>query len=133
MYSVTEMNAKRFATEVVDQLGGQEFLNTLQAPTLTIDLNIWKRSHLLITLPPAFVANPLCCDGTVNNILVQLGSNNLYLVTFYKRRGCEWNEVATIEGVYCDMLKDIITKYAGLKVTLPEVDMEETCGFIPLD
>ena len=137
MYSVSEMNiAKKFATEVLDQLGGAAFLNVLQNPTLTIDLSIigWRISHLLITLPPAFVANPLCCNGTVNNILIQLDSNtDLYILTFYNRRGCAWGEVATIDGVYNDMLKPIIEKYAGLKVTLPEVDMEETCGFIPLD
>ena len=127
---VFNAGVKIFATEVLDQLGGDDFLQVLHNPTLTIDTNIWKRNHLLITLPAEFVANPALCDGTVNNILITFDPViDLYILTFYYTKGCGWIQVAKKEGIYCDMLAAIITKYAGLKVTLPEVNMDDFCGF----
>lgn len=54
----------------------------------------------------------------INKIRVTLDPSDTYTVEFFKIRGTTCREVASVEGVYCDNLRDVIESRTGLYLSL---------------
>lgn len=54
----------------------------------------------------------------VNHVKVALNSMDTYDITFSKIWGVKIAEVASHDGIYCDMMQDLIEKETGLYLSL---------------
>lgn len=57
------------------------------------------------------------CNKT-NHIKIELNTNDLYNITFYKIRKYDFKVVKTINNVYCDMLVEIFERETGLYLSI---------------
>jgi hypothetical protein len=57
----------------------------------------------------------------INYVKITLDPSDTYTIEFCKWRGGKarkMTEIAKVEGVYCDMLREVFTRYTGLYTSL---------------
>lgn len=54
----------------------------------------------------------------VNHVKIALNASDTYDITFGKILGLKFNVVASHDGIYCDMMHDLIEKETGLYLSL---------------
>lgn len=97
------------AETVLTQLGGNRFIAMTGAKNF-----LALPDGLLFQLPGG---GGRIKDG-INNVLVKLHANDLYTLSFNRRRGRVLKEVARVTDVYFDQLQPMFTKYTGLYTTM---------------
>ena len=95
------------AHTILAQLGGARF----RAMTGAKDM-IGASNALTFGLPSRFASKG------INKVRIALDWSDRYTVTFFRIRGIKVAEVARIEGVYADQLRDVFTRETGLAVSL---------------
>jgi hypothetical protein len=99
------------AATILQQLGAHRFIKMAGARDF-----LGSENSLMFGLPRGFAK-----DG-INKVRVTLDPSDTYTVEFMKickRKGIP--EVKTIkktEGIYCDMLQEVFTRYTGLDTSL---------------
>jgi hypothetical protein len=93
---------------LLQQLGGRKFTTMTGAKNFVYSE---KDNWLSFRLPSRFAT-----DG-INYVKITL-VNDLYTMEFGKVWGTKYTKLHEIEGVYCDMLQSIFTKYTGLDTHL---------------
>lgn len=94
------------AQTILSQLGGSRFVAMTGAKNLaggatSLQMKIGKNAK------------------KVTHVKVELTAADDYTVTFYEIRGTSvWKVLATVEGVYCDNLREVFTRYTGLYTSL---------------
>lgn len=101
------MSSLAVAETILEQLGGRRFIAMTGAKYLCGD-----STSLQFTLPARFSAQG------INKVKITLDPSDTYTVCFYKVRRAELVLVKEVEGVYCDILKDVFTRTTGLDCTL---------------
>jgi hypothetical protein len=104
MQTTTDMTV---ATTILEQLGGRKFIAMTGAKNF-----VGGKDYLAFALPSRFAK-----DG-INNVKITLTYRDDYTVEFNKLWGVNLKSIAVVDGVYCDMLRDIFTDYTGLDTSL---------------
>lgn len=103
----TREDSQMIATEILRQIGGRRFIAMTGAKNM-----LSHESGLSFRLPSRFAT-----DG-INYVKVTLTADDDYTVEFGKVWGVKYRVLATVEGVYCDNLRDVFTDKTGLECTL---------------
>jgi len=97
--------SKRVAVEILRQLGGKVFMRMTGANQFLSGEN-WMAFKL-----------PRAMDGN-RRVKISLNSMDTYDIKFMSLGG-KTNKI--VKGIYNDQLKDIISRYTGLALTMPRV------------
>jgi len=114
------------AEQILQQLGGQEFLAVTGCKQLVYDET---------SLRMRLIRN----KSGANYLKITLGGNDLYTMLFFYYRPMKWvvkgnkvverpeahKEVARYEGVYCDMLRGLFSEVTGLETRMPRVILQK--------
>jgi hypothetical protein len=93
------------AKEILRQLGGSKFVVMTGSKNFVSDNN--KLTMQLTT-------NALKAKW----LTITLDASDTYTMKFLKLKGSELTTLKEIEGVYCDQLQTLFTKYTGLYTSL---------------
>lgn len=93
------------STTILEQLGGRRFLVMTGANNC-----IGSDNSLSFRIPAA--------RNKINCVRIELGSDDLYTMSFLRIWGTKVACIETISGVYCDMLRDIFEDKTGLLTSL---------------
>jgi SH3-like domain-containing protein len=97
------------AKTILEQLGGNKFLVMTGAKNLMAGAD----ASLIFTLPrfPGL---------KINRVKIRLTPADTYEMTFmrYSAKTLQVDTLATVEDVYCDMLRSVFTSQTGLDCTL---------------
>jgi hypothetical protein len=107
--ATTEISERKYqAMEIMNQLGGRQFIAMTGARFITYDEKAES----------ANLAFKFMGSRNANHIKIVLDAMDTYTVTFFKIRGASFKEVSTHEGIYNDMLQELFTEVTGLYTTL---------------
>lgn len=95
------------AQEILNQLGGNKFVVMTGARGF-----VKSDDSLSFKLPSNFAR-----DG-INSVVVKLGADDTYSVSFFKIRGTSVKEVSAHSDVYADQLQELFTSETGLDTRL---------------
>lgn len=95
------------AETILEQLGGRKFCVMTGAKHLMSYDN-----GLQIKLPSNFAT-----DG-INVVRISLTPSDEYSIEFGKLCGLNYKVLRTVDGIYCDMLQEVFTRYTGLDTHL---------------
>lgn len=93
------------AKTILAQLGGRQFIVMTGAKNLTDHGNA-----LSMKIPSS--------KNKINYLKIILAPDDTYTIEFGRVWGMNYNVIETVEGVYCDMLRDIFEDRTGLFVSL---------------
>ena len=100
--------ARDCAIEIMNQLGGKQFIAMTGAQYITYDGKA-SSPNLSFKFRGSKIAT---------HVKIALDVMDTYTVTFYKIRGAAIKTVKEWDGVYNDMLRDIFTTTTGLDTRL---------------
>lgn len=99
--------SKEQAGEILRQLGGYRFI------AMTGAKNFWcDKNTMGFKLPGTLT------KSRINHIKITLTVWDTYNIEFISIWGDSFKIVSTKEGIYCDMLRDIIEDETGLRLSL---------------
>lgn len=99
-----------FATQIIQQLGGQRFLAMTGARMLTYDRDN-RGLHFTINGHNA-------AGARVNRVRITLMAGDTYCIATFSVRRLMVRAVDELDGVYADQLRDAFTRLTGLECTL---------------
>ena len=97
------------AETILAQLGGRRFIVMTGAKNL---MSHTADNALSFRIPGTMTKD------RINYVKITLTPDDLYTMEFGKIRGTTYRVIETVEGVYCDMLRDIFTDKTGLETSL---------------
>jgi len=97
------------ANTILNQIGGRKFVVMTGAKDF-IDL----KNGLQFRLP----STPHYTRDGINSVRVTLEADDTYKVEFWKVRGINAKQVASVDQVYADNLQHIFSTYTGLATRL---------------
>ena len=123
--SSADTSRRWVAEQILQQLGGREFLTVTGCKQLVYD-----ESSLRMKLTKN--------KSKANYLKITLGGNDLYEMLFFYYRPPKWvvkngkvierpemhEEIARYEEVYCDMLQDLFTGVTGLVTRMPKITFQ---------
>ncbi len=110
-YKLTTQEHKEYCQEILNQLGGRQFIAMVGANSITFDG----------TLNTPNLALRFKGSNKANYVKVTLDPDDTYTVKFHRLSSDierSMKPVKEYSGVYCDMLQDIFTSVTGLYTTL---------------
>lgn len=100
------MNYKTVAEEIYNQFGGNH-----SKAMIGIYNTVYDSTNTSGNLSFRFKAK---ADKGINYIKIELTPMDDYTMTFGKIHGTDYKEIQKVNGVYCDMLKDVFEMNTGL-------------------
>ena len=98
---------KNIAIEILKQLGGNKFIAMTGAKNFTCDNN-----SMGFRLPGTMTRN------RINFIKITLNCMDTYDIVYKSIWGSKIKEIDSFDGVYNDMLQDVISSRTGLSLSL---------------
>lgn len=98
------------AHTIYEQLGGRQFAFMTGARNLTS-----TPTGLLFSLPGTMTRN------RINRVKIDLTPDDEYNVEFSSFRAGKVKVISTHEGVYCDMLAELVREKTGLETRMPNI------------
>lgn len=94
------------AKEILNQLGGNKFCAMTGAKNF-----VYGDSMLMFAIGKG-------AKGGINKVRVTLDPSDTYTVEFFKLRGVDCKQIASVDMVYADGLRAVFTSHTGFDCTL---------------
>ncbi len=105
--------AQVIANEIWRQLGGRRFAVMTGAKNVT-----WSELDGIVTLEFRLPGSGGFTKDGINRVRVRLDASDTYTVTFQRVRGTTIKNVAEVDDIYADNLRDVFERHTGLRTSL---------------